>query len=171
MGWLRGSIVAIALAWVAMISVDLSLHAGLLAPLYDWNSPFLISPGDAFARIPIGYLSFLVLAAALAWLLTRLEIRTGRSGALMAGGLGAVIWGALVLGLWSISTADVSLLAGWWIGQTAELAVGGLVIGAILGGMRIRSVAWRVGALLVAGAVVAVALQSIGYATAPGVVQ
>jgi hypothetical protein len=171
MGWLRGSIVAIALAWVAMISVDLSLHAGLLAPLYDWNSPFLISPGDAFARIPIGYLSFLVLAAALAWLLTRLEIRTGCGGALMAGGLGAIIWGALVLGLWSISTADVSLLAGWWIGQTAELAVGGLVIGAILGGMRIRSVAWRVGALLVAGAVVAVLLQSIGYATAPGVVR
>ncbi len=171
MGWLRGSIVAIALAWIAMIGVDLSLHAGLLAPLYDWNSPFLISPGDAFLRIPVGYLSFLVLAAALAWLLTRLEIRNGRSGALVAGGLGAVIWGALVLGLWSISTADVSLLAGWWIGQTAELAVGGLVIGAILGGMRIRSVAWRVGALLVAGAVVAVVLQSIGYATAPGVVQ
>lgn len=167
----RGWVVPVVLCWMAMIGVDLSLHAGLLAPLYDWGSPFLISPGDAFARIPVGYLAFLVLAAALAWLLTRLEIRTGRDGALAGGVLGAVIWGALLLGLWSISTADLKLLAGWWIGQTAELAVGGLVIGSILGGAPIRSVAWRVGALVVAGAVVAVVLQSIGYATAPGVVR
>ena len=171
MSGVRSWVVAIALGWVAMIGVDLGLHAGLLAPLYDWKSAFLISPGNAFARIPIGYLSFLVLAAPLAWLLTRLGIRTARDGALMGGGLGAVVWGALLLGLWSISTADPALLAGWWIGQTAELAVGGLVIGSILGGARIRSVAWRVGALVVAGAVVAVVLQSIGYATAPGVVR
>jgi hypothetical protein len=33
-----------------------------------------------------------------------------------------------------------------------------------------RSVAWKVGALVVAGAVVAVVLQSIGYARAPIVI-
>ena len=171
MSGVRRWVVPVVLCWIAMIGVDLLLHAGLLAPLYDWGSPFLISPGDAFARIPIGYLSFLVLAAALAWLLTRLEIRTGREGAVVGGVLGAVVWGALLLGLWSISTADLSLLAGWWIGQTAELAVGGLVIGSILGGAPTRSVALRVGGLVVAGALVAVVLQSMGYATAPGVVR
>ena len=58
-----------ALAWMAMLGVDLFLHAGLLAPLYDWDSPFLLEPMTAFVRIPVGYLAFLVLAAGLAWLL------------------------------------------------------------------------------------------------------
>ncbi len=154
-----------------MIGVDLALHAGLLAPLYDWGSPFLLRPTDAFVRIPIGYLSFLVLAVALAWLLQRLDIHTGRDGGLAAVVFGAVIWAALLLGLWSISTADLALLAGWWIGQTFEFAVGGFVIGSVLGAARLSSVAWKVGALVVVGAVVAVVLQSIGYATAPGVVK
>jgi hypothetical protein len=167
---LRRLLPTIALSWIAMIGVDLSLHAGLLAPLYDWNSPFLLAPGDAFARIPIGYLSFLVLAIGLGWLLPRLEIQTGRDGAVIAGTLGGVLWAALLLGIWSISTADPTLLAAWWIGQTVELAVGGLVIGSVLGGARMRSVAWKVGALVVAGAVVAVVLQSIGYARAPIVI-
>jgi hypothetical protein len=153
-----------------MIGIDLLLHAGLLAPLYDWSSPFLLQPGDAFARIPIGYLSFLVLAIGLGWLLRRLDIRSGRDGALMAGAFGAVLWAALLLGIWSISTADPILLAAWWIGQTVELAVGGLVIGSLLGGAGVRSVGWKVGALLLVGAAVAVVLQSIGYAPAPVVI-
>jgi hypothetical protein len=167
---IRRLISTVALSWIAMIGVDLSLHAGLLAPLYDWSSPFLLRPSDAFARIPIGYLSFLVLAIALGWLLPRLDIHTGRDGALMAGAFGAVLWAALLLGIWSISTADPTLLAAWWMGQTVELAVGGLVIGSVLGGARVRSVAWKVGALVVAGAVVAVVLQSTGYAPAPVVI-
>lgn len=160
-----------ALAWIAMIGVDLALHAGLLAPLYDWQSPFLLEPGDAFARIPIGYLAFLVLSVALLWLLPRLKIQGGRDGALVAGAAGAVTWGALLLGLWSISTVDLPLLAGWWVGQTVELAVGGLVIGSILGGARPGAVAWKVGALVVAAAALAVLLQTIGYAPVPEVVR
>ena len=58
-----------ALAWLAMLGVDLFLHAGLLAPFYDWDSPFLLEPETAFVRIPVGYLAFLVLAAGLVWLL------------------------------------------------------------------------------------------------------
>jgi hypothetical protein len=122
-------------------------------------------------RIPIGYLAFLVLAIGLAWLLTRLEVERGRDGALVGAALGAVLWGALVLGLWSISTADPALLAGWWVGQTVELAVGGHVIGSILGGARLRRVAGWVGLVLAVGAVSAVVLQTIGYATAPIIVR
>jgi hypothetical protein len=155
------------LAWLAMIGVDLALHAGLLAPLYDWDSPFLLEPGAAFARIPIGYLAFLVLAAALVWLLPRLRVQGALGGALVAGITGAVTWGALLLGLWSISTAELPLLAGWWIGQSVELAVGGLVIGSILGGARLRAVAWKVGLLVVVAAALAVLLQTIGYAPVP----
>jgi hypothetical protein len=96
-------VATVALTWLAMLGVDLFLHAGLLAPLYDWGNPFLLRPEEAFVRIPIGYLAFLVLAIGLAWLLPRLNVEAGRAGALMAGGFAAVIWGALLLGLWSIS--------------------------------------------------------------------
>src|SRR3990172_814796 len=164
-------VATVALSWVAMLGVDLFLHAGLLAPLYDWDSPFLLRPEEAFVRIPVGYLGFLVLAIALAWLLPRFDVERGRDGGLIGGAIGAVGWGALLLGLWSISTADPGLLAGWWVGQTVELGLGGYVIGSVLGGARPRTVAWRVGAVLVVGAVSAVALQAIGYATAPIVIR
>jgi hypothetical protein len=89
----------------------------------------------------------------------------------IAGALGAVAWGALLLGLWSISTAHPALLAGWWVGQTVELALGGYVIGSMLGGARLRTVAWVVGLVLAVGAVSAVVLQTIGYATAPVIIR
>lgn len=161
------TLATVVLSWLAMLGVDLFLHAGLLAPLYDWDSPFLLRPEEAFVRIPIGYLGVLLLAIALTWALPRINVERGRDGALIAGAFAAVAWGALLLGLWSISTADSGLLVGWWVGQTAELALGGFVIGSILGGMRVRTMAWRVGGLLVVGAASVVVLQSIGYAAAP----
>jgi hypothetical protein len=164
-------IATIALTWLATLGVDLFLHAGLLAPHYDWGSPFLLEPETAFVRIPAGYLAFLVLAAGLVWLLPRLGVGTGREGAVIGGAFGAVIWGALILGLWSISTADPALLAGWWIGQSAELALGGAIVGSVIGGMRLRSLAWRVGAGVVVLAISAVVLQSTGYAEAPVLVR
>jgi hypothetical protein len=160
-------VATVLLCWLAMVGLDFFLHAGLLAPLYDWGSPFLLAPSEAFVRIPIAYLGFLVVAIALLWLLPRLDVQGGRDGALIAGALGAAVWGALLLGLWSISTARPALLAGWWIGQTVELGLGGLVIGSSLRGASLRSMAWRVGVLLVLGALSAVVLQTVGYATAP----
>jgi hypothetical protein len=155
------------LSWLAMVGVDVLLNAGVLAPLYHWDSPFLLRPEEAFARIPIGYLSFLVFAALLVWLLPRLAVEGGREGAFLAGAVGAATSGALVLRLWSISTADAALLGAWWAGQTVAFGVGGLVIGSILGDTRVRTVGWRVGVLLVVSLASAVLLQSIGYAAAP----
>lgn len=157
----------IALTWLAMLGVDFFLHAGLLAPLYDWDSPFLLRPEVAFVRIPTGYLGFLVLAAALVWLFRRLHVDGGRAGAMLGGAFGAVTWGALSLGLWSISTAEPGLLAGWWVGQTIALGVGGFVAGSILAGARLRAVAWKVAAIIIVAAISAVVLQVVGYATAP----
>ena len=158
---------SVLLSWLAMAGVDFFLHAGLLAPLYDWDSPFLLQPVEAFVRIPVGYLGFLVLAIGLAWMLPRLDVARARDRALVAGAFGAIGWGAVMLGLWSISTADPALLVGWWVGQSVELAVGGGVIGAVLGGARLRGVAWRVGLLLAVGAGSAVFLQAVGYAATP----
>lgn len=154
-----------------MVGGDLLLNAGLLAPLYDWGSPFLLSPDQAVVRIPVGYLSFLLLAITLVWLLARFDVVRGKDGAVLGGSLGGIVWGAILLGLWSISTASPTLLAGWWLGQTAELALGGFVIGSILGGARLRRIAALVVAFVMVAAISAVVLQSIGYAPAPVVVR
>jgi hypothetical protein len=170
-GTVPHAVSTILLSWLAMVGVDFFLHAGLLAPLYDWDSPFLLRPAEAFIRIPIGYLGFAVLAGTLAWLLPRFSVRRGRDGALIAGTLGAAVFGAFLLGLWSISTAQPGLLAGWWVGQTVGLGVGGFVIGTVLGGVRARVVASRIIGLLGIAAASAVVLQTIGYASAPVLVR
>jgi len=56
---------AVGAAWVLSLGFDLFLHAGLLARLYVEPGPFLLPPMVAFRRIPLGYLSFLVLTLSL----------------------------------------------------------------------------------------------------------
>ncbi len=154
-------------AWVATLGVDLFLHGGLLAPLYDWESGFLLSPQEAFIRIPAGYLAFGILAAALVWLLPRLGVRSAWDGVRLAGVGGGVLWGTLLLGMWSITAADPVLLMGWWAGETVQLGVAGYLIGSRIAGISLRTVSWIAVALLVIGLVAAVVLQSTGYAPAP----
>jgi hypothetical protein len=161
---------AIAAAWLLSVGIDVFLHGGLLAHLYVEPSPFLLPAEDAFRRIPLGYLTFLVLTIGLFWLVRRLQIRGFIAGFRLAAVAGAVIWGALVLGLYSISTASLSLLIGWWIGQTVELALAGGVFGAVANGVRLTRVWTLVGAAVVALAAATVALQSLGFAPAMKVV-
>jgi hypothetical protein len=104
------------------------------------------------------------------WLLPRLDVTGARTGAIAGGSVGAIGWGALLLGIWSISSADPALLVAWWLGQSASMGVAGLVIGLAIGGASRRRLGVAVGVVLVAGAVTAVALQSIGYATAPVII-
>jgi hypothetical protein len=157
---------SVAAAWIASLGFDLLLHAGLLARIYTEPSPFLLGPEEAFRRIPLGYLTFLILTVALYWLLRRLGIRDVRGGLAVGGIFGAVLWGALALGLYSISTAPVALLVGWWSGQAAELALAGAVLGLALAGARPRRLwLWALGVALSCVAAV-VALQSLGMAPA-----
>lgn len=113
----------------------------------------------------------LVLAIALVWLLPRLGVQRAGQGAVLAASAAAVVWGALLLGLWSIATVDPALLAAWWVGQTAELALGGYVVGAALAGARMRTLVVLAVAVLAVGGSSAVVLQSIGYAPAPVTIQ
>ena len=147
-----------------MIGVDFFLHTGILARLYTEPGPFLLPPSRAFALIPLGYLSFLILALLILWLARRLGIHGARAGLVFGLQLGAMVWGAFVLGLASISTASPSLLAGWLVGQALELGVGGAVVGSGLGRRPLRSILFRVLALALAAFVVTIALQSAGLA-------
>ena len=131
---------AVLLSWIIMLGVDFTLHAGLLNEVYTTESPFLLPPERAFELIPLGYLSFLILAGFLVWLLLRLGIREAVSAGKIGLMFGAVVWGALMLGLLSITSADPILLLAWWIGQTLELGVGGAAAGFVLGGAALRKV-------------------------------
>ena len=160
------TLMLIAAAWILSLGFDLFLHAGLLAHLYVEPSPFLLPPEEAFRRIPFGYLTFLIFTASLYWLLRRLDSRGAWAGFRLGAAAGAVVWGAHVIGLYSIATAGLPLLAGWWIGQTIELGLAGGVISAVAGGARLK----RVWGIVIAAVVVCLAativLQSIGWAPA-----
>ncbi len=153
-------------AWFLSLAFDLFLHAGLLAQLYVQPSPFLLDAASAFRRIPLGYGAFLVLSASLYWVLDRLKIRSTGGGFRYGAAAGAVVWGALVLGLYSISTISWILGAGWWLGQTLELGLSGSVIGAARQGVRQRRL-WAIVVLItVVCVVVTIILQSTGWAPA-----
>lgn len=119
----------IALAWLIMIGFDFLLHAGLLASVYREPHPFLLPMEQAFRLIPVGYVSFLLLAVLLMWLMHRLDVRTGMDGFRLGLTIGVLAWGSFCLGLYSISPAPPVLLMGWFVGQSIEMGLGGLVIG------------------------------------------
>lgn len=153
-------------AWLLSLGFDLLLHAGLLARVYLRPSAFLLRPEQAFARIPLGYLGFLVLTVALYWLYSRLHVRGWLDGFRFGIFAGLVLWGALALGLYSITTAAPELLLGWWVGQAFELGLAGAVIGAAFAGTPLKTIYWKVVAAVLLMLVVVILMQSLGVAPA-----
>jgi hypothetical protein len=133
------------------------LHGGILHGYYLEAHPFLVPPARAFRLIPLGYLSFLIIAALLAWLARRLDVTGARAGARFGLLLGGALWASMVAGLASITTAPLPLLLGWLVGQPLEVALAGGVIGAAHAGMR-RTKLW---ALVAAWCVVALAITVV----------
>ncbi len=150
------------IAWLSMIGFDFFLHAGLLAKLYLQPSPFLLSSRTAFVLIPVGYLSFLLMAIALVWLMPQLKLIGWRKGALFGLQFGGLMWGSFILGLLSISTASFTLLLAWFIGQTLELAIAGAVVGSSLAGTRLSRLFVIVIILGVLSVITTIILQSLG---------
>ena len=162
----RRLIGVVLLAWFAVLGFDFFLHGGLLASLYTEPSPFLLPPEEAFRLIPLGYLAFLIFEIFLVWLIVRLDVKGWRSGMVLGLQVGAFAWGALVLGLLSISTASIRLLAGWFIGQTIEAGIGGTVAGAGLITERPGRLTIYVVIFVIAALIVTIVLQSAGLAPA-----
>lgn len=154
----------ILLCWLSMIGFDFLLHGGILATFYVQPSPFLLPLEQAFRLIPLGYLSLLLLAILLVWLMLPLEVHGWRDGLIFGVKLGALVWGAMVLGLMSISTASRGLLVGWFIGQTVELGIAGLYAGSGLSGTRLSRLFMAVVGLIFLSALITIVLQSTGVA-------
>lgn len=130
--WSRFGLKLSLIAWLAMVGFDFFLHGGLLADIYIHESSFLLSPLEAFYRIPFGYLGFLIYAAFLVWISIKIKIDSIKSGTLLGLGIGSVIWISLGLGMYSITTAEPSTLIAWAIGQSIETAFAGSIIGIAL---------------------------------------
>ncbi len=158
----RRIIILTLIAWLSMLGFDFFLHAGLLAKLYLQPSPFLLDPATSFALIPVGYLSFLLLAVAMVWLMICMNLAGWRKGALFGLKFGSLVWGSFMLGLLSISTASYSLLLGWFIGQTLELVIAGVVIGSGLADTRLRRLFIVVFLLVLLSVISTIILQSLG---------
>jgi hypothetical protein len=154
------------LSWVSMLGVDFFLHAGLLARLYLEPSPFLLAPIEAFRLIPIGYLSFLLVAILLLWLTVRVDVDTWRKGLVLGFKLGVLVGGSMTLGLLSISTADPILLLGWFVGQLLELTLAGAVAGSGLASTNLTRLSLKVTTLVFVLFILTVALQAVGLAPA-----
>ena len=159
-----GPVAAVLTAWFLSVGFDLFLHAGLLARLYARASPFLLPADDAFRRIPLGYAAFLVLTVSLWWLIGRLGVRGAFPGFRLGLFAGLVLWGAWSLGLYSVTVAEGDLLVGWWLGQAAELALAGAVLGAVADGIPRRALYLRVAGAWLFLVAATVLLQVAGLA-------
>ena len=151
-------------AWVLSIGVDFLLHGGLLASHYVEPNPFLLEPQQAFRRIPLGYLAFLILTVGLYRLLRQLNVRGAVSGFRLGASAGLIVWGALVLGLYSISTIELPLLFGWWLGQSLELGLAAAVLGAAAKGTSLKRIWTMVAIAFVACVSLTIVMQSVGLA-------
>ena len=154
------------LAWLAMLGWDLLLHGGRLAGFYVSDDPVLVSPSEAFQRIPLGYASFLLLAILLVWLMPRFDLSDGRAAFGFGFKLGALLWGAFILGLISIVRFDPVLGAAWFAGQTLELGIGALVVQRAAAAVSLRRPAWQVLGFIFVCVIITVMLQSLGLAPA-----
>jgi len=156
----RGRIVnSLLLGWLVMISFDFLLHGGILARHYTESHPFLLPPMQAFRLIPLGYLSFLLIAVLLVWIMLRLRICGFKKGAIFGLKLGALIWASLTLGLASVSTAEQALLVGWFIGQSIEASLAGGVIGVAFTAKRLRNLVAKVIVFMIGCVLATLALQ------------
>jgi hypothetical protein len=147
----RGRLIKISLlGWIAFLAIDFLVHGALLTRWYEQGSLSLLPLEEAFARIPLGYLSFFLLVVLIVWLCMRLELSGAREGLGFGLSLGSFLAASHGLALVSITTIDPVLLLWWSVSEAFEIGVVGCVVGRALGSERLG----RLGLLVVVGAVI-----------------
>lgn len=121
-------------AWVVVLGVDLFLNAGLFASLFDQaREPNLLPDEVLFRRIPAAYLVFLVAVVALAWLVTRLGLRTVPDGARVGAGGGIVLGLFGGVAMWTVVDMTGVFVAATVVVFTCEYAAAGATLAALAG--------------------------------------
>jgi hypothetical protein len=149
-------------AWLAMLGLDFLLNGALFARMYQSEGTFMLAPAEAFRRIPLGYLAFLMIAAGIVEVAYRLNITRIAGGirlGLLVGAVFGTTWG---LSLYSIATLGAPVALAFAVIWLALLVLGSAVAAAGLARTSLRGLALRVAAFDVACVVIVIALQSFG---------
>lgn len=148
--------------WLAILGLDFLLNGALFAGIYQGGGGFMLAPAEAFRRIPLGYLAFLILAAAIVEIAYRLKVTRVaggvRLGFVIGGSLGA-LWG---LSLFSVATLGIQAALAFATIWLALGVLGSAVAAAGLAEASLRGLALRVAAFDAFCALSVIALQSFG---------
>lgn len=154
------------LSWLLIVGFDLFQNAGVFARFWLEPGSAFLPPEKLFQRIPLGYLTFLISASMLTWLMSRLKIVGWKQGALFGfklGGLLSITW---VLGLACVFPIKHSLLLVWFVGGLIQYISAAAVIGIGLSTNRLGRLSVVVAGLVVLLVIATMVLQSLGFAPA-----
>ena len=148
--------------WLAMLGLDFLLNGALFARIYQSGGSFMLPPVEAFRRIPLGYLAFLILAVSLVEIAHRLGVTRLADGirlGLVIGGVLGATWG---LSLYSIATLPAPVALAFVAIWLALAVLGTAVAVAGLARSSLCRLALTVVAFDVVCAVTVITLQSLG---------
>lgn len=161
---MKWKISLILISWFAFLGLDFLFHAGLLATLYIQPNPAILDANQAFLRIPIGYLSFLLSVIVFYWLFLFTGINEWKNGLLFGLKFGVLISLASTLAQYSILIIDLVMLIGWGVTQIMEFTLIGGIIGAAHSGISLKKIfAWVLISVIFA-LILVIILQSVGLA-------
>lgn len=150
------------IAWFAMLGLDFLLNGAVFARIYQDGGAFMLAPAEAFRRIPLGYLAFLIVAFGIVELTHRLGITQPAAGIRLGLVLGAVVGAVWALSLYSIATLSVPAALAFAVVWVSLLVVGSGAAAASLGRSSQRKLVLLVAGFDLACVIAVVALQSLG---------
>lgn len=166
MNQVKRPIPTVLLAWFAMVGLDFLLHGGLLAPFYIAENAFVLSPLEAFRRIPLGYAAILLTAVLLLWLVPHFSLGNWRQAFWFGLRLGVLLIGTQMLGLVSITTIEPALAGAWFASQTTLIILGAVVVQQANEADSLRWLTIKVVIFVLVAFIIVIALQSIGLSPA-----
>ena len=149
-------------AWLAMLGLDFLLNGALFARMYQGGGAFFLDPGEAFRRIPVGYVAFLILAIAIVEIANRLHVSSFAKGIRLGLAMGGVLAAVWSLSLVSIARLDTLVALAFAVIWLALVVLGSAVAASGLARPSLRRLAFGVAAFDVVCVVTVIALQSFG---------
>ncbi|HET7405059.1 MAG TPA: hypothetical protein VFJ63_02990 [Candidatus Bathyarchaeia archaeon] len=127
----RSLVRATLLGWIAAMAIDVFLNAGVFTSIFKSGDPFILSPEEAFIRIPAGFAALLLLVVVESLLIFHWPVTSVASGARIGIIYGVTISSGTLLGLWSITVASAAFLFVWVVDMLSELTIAGIVISSV----------------------------------------
>lgn len=154
------------LSWLVIVGFDLFQNAGVFARFWVEPGSAFLPPEKLFQRIPLGYLTFLISASMLTWLMSQLKVVGWMQGALFGSKLGSLLSITSVLGSACVFPIKRSLLLVWFFGGVVQYTSAAAVIGSGLGSDRLGRLSVVVTGLVILLVIATIVLQNLGFAPA-----